>query len=139
MNCAAMDCASNGAYVLNEGEEEEGNGDFGGQGIVQYENWNARKFADYVENAGLRNYSSMIVTHKITGKVAKLLTDADLKEMGMTVVGDRLRFKQLILQLGRRARYNARDKPLWRGEEQRYYSACEKEIFTCFGAFPDGT
>ena len=133
MNCAAIDCAENGGYVL-----EEGNGDFGGSSVEQYENWNARKLAEYVEESGLKSYASMIITHKITGKVASLLTDDDLKEMGMTVVGDRLRFKQLILQLGRKARYTARDKPVWRGEEQRYYSMMEKELCTCFGIFPDG-
>jgi SAM domain (Sterile alpha motif) len=129
-----MDCAHDGAYVL-----EEGNGDFGGIGVERYEVWSSRKLADYVEQYGLKGYGSMIVTHKITGKVAPLLTDSDLKEMGMTVVGDRLRFKQLILQLGRKARYIARDKPIWRGEEQRYFSVVEKELFTCFGLFPDGT
>ena len=128
-----MDCGDQTGYVL-----DEGNGEFGGTSVEQYENWNARKLADYVEKAGLKSYASMIITHKITGKVAPLLTDADLKEMGMTVVGDRLRFKSLILQLGRKARYTARDKPIWRGEEQRYFSMAEKEFFTCFGLFPDG-
>ncbi|CAB9512075.1 expressed unknown protein [Seminavis robusta] len=134
MNCTTVDCAEEDGYVL---EECNGNGEFGGSSVEQYENWNSRKLADYVEQFGLKNYGSMIVTHKITGKVAPLLTDSDLKEMGMTVVGDRLRFKQLILQLGRKARYVSRDKPIWRGEEQRYYSIVEKELSTCFGIFPD--
>ena len=131
MNCT--DCVDTGGYVL-----AEGSGDFGDNAAQEYVNWNSRKLADYIEKAGLKSYASMIITHKITGKIAPLLTDADLKEMGMTIVGDRLRFKQLLLSLGRRSRCSANDKVLWRVEEQRYYTAFEKDVCTGCGLFPDG-
>lgn len=134
MDCGTADCAETTDYVLNEDS-----GDFGGMiPGEQYQHWNARKLAEHIEERGLKNYSSMIITHKITGKIASQLTDSDLKEMGMTIVGDRLRFKQILLQLGRRSRTTAREKPIWKAEEQRYYSTLEKEIRTCLGLFPDG-
>ena len=135
MNCGAVEFDEGDFSML---EERTGTGDFRTLGVEQYENWNARQVAHYVEESGLKSYASMIITHKITGKVVSLLTDEDLKEMGMTVVGDRLRFKQLILKLGRKSRYTGRNKPLWRGEEQRYHSKVEKELNTCFGLLPDG-
>ena len=136
MDCGTADCTDTTEYVL-----DEGSGDFGVSlegGGEKYEHWNSRKLAEYVEERGLKSYASMIVTHKITGKIAPQLTDEDLKEMGMTIVGDRLRFKQIIMQLGRKARLTAKQKPIWKSEKQRYYSTAEKECCTCFGALPDG-
>lgn len=139
MTCIGVDCSNTKAdYLL---EEEGGGGDFGAASnpvVEPYEHWSARKLAAYVEANGLKNYGTMIVTHKITGKVAPLLTDTDLKEMGMTIIGDRLRFRQILLTLGRKSRFNSRIKALWRGEEQRYHTDIEKDIWTCCGVFPEG-
>ena len=131
MSCT--NCLENDSYVL-----AEDSGDFGGNDAQPYLNWTSRQLADHVEKAGLKNYATMIITHKITGKVAPLLTDADLKEMGMTVVGDRMRFKQLLLSLGRRARCAGNETPLWTVKEQKYYTPFEQHVCTVCGIFPDG-
>ena len=130
---SGSNCIGSDDYVL-----AEASGDFGGNDEQPYLNWTSRELADFVEKAGLKSYASMIITHKITGKVAPLLTDADLKEMGMIVVGERMRFKQLILSLGRRARCIANEAPLWTVVEQKYYTPFEQHVCTLCGLFPDG-
>jgi hypothetical protein len=47
-----------------------------------FEEWDAQKLAEYFKKAGVGEYGEMFITHKITGRLAPLLTDLDLKEMG---------------------------------------------------------
>ena len=118
------------SYRLHEGNKEDTAG---------FEEWNSKQLADYLTKAGLGEYSEMFIVHKITGRLAPLLSDLDLKEMGISIVGDRLRVKSLILTLGRSVRYNTRTRTIWEATERLYFSNAEQCFWTCGGAFPDGT
>ena len=109
-----------------------------GTSAEDFDNWDSQQLADFLSSAGLMAYKKMILDHKITGKCAHMLTDEDLRDMGMIVVGDRLRFKQLMMTMGRKARFGSATKAIWSGEEQKYYSDVEKYCCTCIGLFPDG-
>jgi hypothetical protein len=118
------------SYRLHEGNKEDTSG---------FEEWNSKQLADYLTKAGLGEYSEMFIMHKVTGRLAPLLSDLDLKEMGITSVGDRLRVKALILALGRSVRYSTRTRTIWEATERIYFSDQEKWLWTCCGLFPDGT
>ena len=64
-----------------------------GTNAEDFDKWDSQQLADFLSSAGLMAYRKMVLDHKITGKHAHLLTDEDLRDMGMIVVGDRLRFK----------------------------------------------
>ena len=110
-----------------------------GTNAEDFDNWNSQQLADFLSSAGLVAYRKMVLEHKITGKHAHLLSDDDMRDMGMIVVGDRLRFKQLMMTLGRKARFCNNTKIMWSGEEQRYHSDTEQFCCTCLGLVPDGT
>lgn len=117
------------SYRLTESNKEDTSG---------FEEWNSKQLADYLTKAGLGEYSEMFIMHKVTGRLAPLLSDLDLKEMGILVVGDRLRVKTLILALGRSVRYNTRTRTIWEATERIYFSDAEQCCWTCCGLFPDG-
>jgi len=54
----------------------------------------------------------IFVTNKFkqSGKIAHQLKDADMKDMGIDIVGDRCRFRQIVKTIGRRARAVQRNK-----------------------------
>ena len=109
-----------------------------GANAEDFDKWDSQQLADFLASAGLMAYRKMVLDHKITGKFAHLLTDEDLRDMGMIVVGDRLRFKQLMMTMGRKARFCNSTKAIWTGEEQTYYSDIEHFVCTCMGLIPDG-
>jgi SAM domain (Sterile alpha motif) len=109
-----------------------------GTNAEDFDKWDSQQLADFLSSAGLMAYKKMVLDHKITGKFAHLLTDEDLRDMGMIVVGDRLRFKQLMMTMGRKARFCNTTKAIWSGEEQKYYSDAERYCCTCVGLVPDG-
>jgi hypothetical protein len=118
------------SYRLHEGNKDDTSG---------FEEWDSKQLAAYLAKAGLGEYSEMFIGHKVTGRLAPLLSDLDLKEMGMSIIGDRLRMKSLILTLGRSVRYNTRTKTIWEATERIYFSDAEQCFWTCCGLFPDGT
>jgi hypothetical protein len=59
---------------------------------------------------------------------APLLSDDDLKEMGITVVGDRLMFKHHLKDLSRRERFNKRIETHWEGEERIFFNETEQSV-----------
>uniref|UniRef100_A0A6S8T5V4 SAM domain-containing protein n=1 Tax=Chaetoceros debilis TaxID=122233 RepID=A0A6S8T5V4_9STRA len=98
--------------------------------------WSPKQLSEYLTRQGLGEYSECIVKHKISGKLAPLLSELDLKEMGITCIGDRLRFRLLVENLKRRARSHNRTRCIWEGEERVFYSAGMEIICTCFGCCP---
>lgn len=101
--------------------------------------WSSRELAKHLSENGLGDYAGKIMAHKINGKLVNYLGDEDLREMGITIVGDRLRFKQCLLSLQRKTKYNlnTRNKAIWEGTERRYYSTGEQNCYTCYGIMPD--
>ena len=120
-------------YVLDEGKSYQD----GSSPIEDYEAWSTEKLVEYFSNNGLGDYEECLTVHKITGKLAPLLTDQDLKDMGITCVGDRLRFRAHLNALKRKARAETRRRAIWEGKERIYFSDCETLIMTCGGCCPD--
>lgn len=102
-----------------------------------YEKWSSTELADYFELVGLGDYRELIIYHKITGRIAPLLNDNDLKDMGIEIVGDRCRFRNQIHSLSRKARTVERAKVIWEGEEKLFFGCCDGCIGTCCGIFPE--
>ena len=103
-----------------------------------FDSWDSHRLAEFLSSAGLSAYKKMVIEHKITGKHAPLLSDDDMRDMGMIVVGDRLRFKQLMMTMGRKSKFCNSSKAIWSGEEQKYYSDTQQFLGTCFGMVPQG-
>mmetsp|Transcript_23283 Transcript_23283/g.65970 ORF Transcript_23283/g.65970 Transcript_23283/m.65970 type:complete len:232 (-) Transcript_23283:219-914(-) len=103
---------------------------------VNFDSWDSAQLVEYLAKAGVGEYGEMFMAHKITGRLAPLLTDNDLKEMGIAIVGDRLRVKAIIHNLGRKVRFDTRMKILWEGTERVYHSSAQETCFTCCGFFP---
>ena len=96
--------------------------------------WNAATLAAFFQSKGLD--ATCLQQHKITGALAPLLTDDDLKEMGILVVGDRLLFRQYLQELSRRQRFVQRIQAHWQGQERLFFSTCEERVWTLGGLFP---
>ena len=104
--------------------------------LADYANWDVKKLGVFFRKRGLGEYESVLELHKITGQLAPQLTDADLKEMGIKLVGDRLMFKHYLNSLSRRAHFNKRIESLWEGDERLFFSDCERTCFTLCGCCP---
>lgn len=104
------------------------------QGI---EKWTPNDVADYFESEGLSDYRELLTHHKISGIVAPQLTDADLKDVGIDIVGDRCRFRHVIKSMSRRARAIQRNKVIWEGKERLWFDKCEGCVNTCGGFCPE--
>lgn len=102
-----------------------------------FETWQPQQLAAYLQTVGLGDYYEAVITHKITGKLAIYLTDQDLKDMGITIVGDRLQFRQVIQSLAKRSRFVERTKVLWEGKEVLYHGCFDRLLGTCCGCCPD--
>lgn len=101
-----------------------------------FHNWDAERLAFYFRQKGLGDYEETLKKHKITGQLAPLLSDSDLKDMGVTIVGDRLLFQRCIKDLSRRERHQARIQVLWEGVERVFFSSYDRACFTCCGLCP---
>ena len=54
--------------------------------LSDYHNWDSHEIGLYFRKRGLGAYFEALQKHKITGQLAPLLCDSDLKEMGVDVV-----------------------------------------------------
>jgi len=105
--------------------------------VSGYETWNSMQLANYFAKHGLGEYHEVLTMHKITGKIAPLLTDTDLKDMGINIVGDRCRFRLQIDALSRKARAITRTQVMWESQERLFFSCCDACLGTCCGACPE--
>jgi|AntRauTorckE5430_2_1112549.scaffolds.fasta_scaffold17158_1 hypothetical protein len=101
-----------------------------------YDSWTTEQFADYIAGQGLVEYKPCIIAHKITGKLAPLLSELDLKEMGIKCIGERLRFRLIVENLKRKSRILNRTRCIWQGEERVFYSETSAFVFTLCGCCP---
>lgn len=118
-----------GDYVLNGISNVPSESDL-------FDTWNPEQLAQYISSKGLSDYRKRITDHKISGSLAPLLTDSDLKEMGITCIGDRLRFKLIVGNLKRKSRVIDRSRCLWEGQERVFFSDTAAAWCTCFGCCP---
>jgi len=105
--------------------------------VSGYENWSSQDLANYFANKGLGEYREVIMYHRITGGIAPHLTDNDMKDMGIKIVGDRCRFRKQIVILARKARAVQRTKVIWEAREKLFFGACDACVGTCCGLFPE--
>ncbi|KAL3893563.1 MAG: hypothetical protein SGARI_008091 [Bacillariaceae sp.] len=89
--------------------------------LSDYHTWDEDKLGVYFKRRGLGKYVEMLKKHKITGQLAPLLSDDDLREMGVTIIGDRLMFRRHLKELSRRERQNTRMDSIWEGEERIFF------------------
>lgn len=96
--------------------------------ISNYHEWDEDRLGLFFRKRGLGGYCAVLKTHKITGALAPLLQDSDLKELGIDIVGDRLMFKHHLKELSRRERFNKRIETHWEGIEQVFFNEREQAI-----------
>jgi len=104
--------------------------------LANYASWDEEKLGSYFQKQGLGMYAPVLKKHRITGRLAPLLSDDDLKEIGVEVVGDRLMFRHHLKSLCRQARLSKRVEALWEGEEQIFFSAWDRHCWTLCGICP---
>jgi SAM domain (Sterile alpha motif) len=101
-----------------------------------FKHWSALELAEFLKSCGLGDYSEMVVQHGITGAVAPRMTEHDLKEMGVTLIGDRKRFTAAIETVQKAARKMEREKTIWEGDQVLWTSWWEGCRGTCCGCCP---
>jgi len=104
--------------------------------LQAFQQWDAQQFADYLKTKGLGDYSEMILLHKVTGEVAPRLSDNDLKEMGISNIGDRKLFLKALEDIQKEQRKQQREKTLWEGQEILFFSCWDRMLGTCCGCTP---
>lgn len=87
-----------------------------------FERWTASELADFLKTCDLGDYSEMVMQHGITGEVAPRMTENDLKEMGVSLIGDRKRFTAAIETVQKAARKVEREKTIWEGDQVLWIS-----------------
>eukprot|EP00980_Cylindrotheca_fusiformis_P010868 scaffold2466_cov120-Cylindrotheca_fusiformis.AAC.4 len=105
--------------------------------LDNYQEWTPQDVAGFLRKSGLGDYSEVFLKHKISGRLIHLLTENDLKDMGINIVGDRLRIKSLTNALGKKKRYDRRAKVWWEGTERIYFSDAQKCCCTFGGCCPE--
>ena len=107
---------------------------------TDFNQWSTQDLADYFKSRmgdlG-QDYSEMMLKHNIDGKVAHRLKDNDLKDMGVTSVGDRLRIMQEFEKIERIQQQKNREKVIWQGKEVLYFTWWDQCLKTCCGCCPD--
>jgi len=98
--------------------------------------WEAADIAGYLKSKGLEDFSEFFLSNGITGQVLHRLEDNDLKEMGVTKVGDRLKIMEALETLKKAKTLQDREKVIWEGTEILYFSSGHQCFVTCCGCCP---
>jgi len=106
------------------------------ENLANFTQWDEKQLGLFFRRRGLGSYEQILLDHKITGHLAPLLQDQDLKDMGITIVGDRLLFQRSLKELARRERFHKRIESIWEGEERVFFSTCGQRFWTLFGFCP---
>jgi hypothetical protein len=101
-----------------------------------FESWEATEVAAWLKTKDLGQYEETFITNNINGNVAPNLTEANLAEMGVSVVGDRIRIIQALNTLKKSQVQHDREKIIWEGEEVLYFSCFDRCCSTCCGCCP---
>lgn len=105
--------------------------------VAEFKTWKPEQFATYMRDKhNLGQYYEAIVSNGIGGDTAPRLTEADLKEMGVTTLGDRKRFIAALEDLQKDARRQDREKILWEDKEVLFFSCYDRNCQTCCGCCP---
>jgi SAM domain (Sterile alpha motif) len=100
--------------------------------------WTPQELADYLKTkADVKDYAEMFMNENVSGKVAHRLTDGDLKDMGVSKVGDRHNLMAALETLKRHKDQQDREKVIWQGTEVMYWSCWDRAVSTCCGCCRD--
>ena len=110
----------------------------GGTEATNFEAWTSDEIATYIqskfpEEAGIEQYGNLFRQHKIDGAIIHRIQEHDLKEMGVTAVGDRHRILTALDTLKEHKQQSNREQILWTGHEELYWSGWNKCCTTCGG------
>ena len=85
--------------------------------------WSNEQVCHWLQSVGLGDkFEKHFVAHEITGDVLPLLQLAELKDMGIEIVGPRTKLLRNLTKLKRGYVNYQRNRALWEGEEERYDS-----------------
>ena len=102
-----------------------------------WSNWSSTALASYLESKGLGNYGEVFIANDITGEVAPNLTDQNLREMGVSSIGDRIRIRETLQTLRQSKAMKQREQVLWEGREVLYFSWVHRLCATGCGCCPN--
>eukprot|EP00036_Acanthoecidae_sp_10tr_P019744 CAMPEP_0206314734 /NCGR_PEP_ID=MMETSP0106_2-20121207/15171_1 /ASSEMBLY_ACC=CAM_ASM_000206 /TAXON_ID=81532 /ORGANISM="Acanthoeca-like sp., Strain 10tr" /LENGTH=273 /DNA_ID=CAMNT_0053746101 /DNA_START=33 /DNA_END=852 /DNA_ORIENTATION=+ len=112
----------------------------------EVENWTVEEVCtQFLDKLGLGPLKQIFIDHKITGHVLMTLNKADLVEMRIHTVGDRVYIDRCLVELRRRWRKMERERTLWEGSTPSggiaYFGSltecCLYKLFPCFMQFTD--
>lgn len=100
--------------------------------------WTSIELAKYLKtHGGLDDkYTELFINNNINGAIAPSLTDENLKEMGIKIVGDRIRIQQVLQQLKSSKQREEREQVIWTGKEMLFQSWFHGCCATCCGCCP---
>eukprot|EP00466_Bigelowiella_natans_P019065 jgi/Bigna1/85618/estExt_fgenesh1_pg.C_50062 len=87
--------------------------------FLKMETWDVKEVGEYISSLGFKDISEIFMAHKIDGSLLPSIGKAEMKEMGVKVVGDRLKFLKINNKNKVLARRVWRNKVIWEGEEFR--------------------
>jgi len=98
--------------------------------------WSVNDLSNHLKEKGLGEYGEVFIKNKIDGHVADEMTEDNLKEIGISMVGDRLKIMK-ILQTVKLAKTTQNfNEVLWEGKEDEFSCAAQMCVSTCCGLCP---
>jgi len=99
--------------------------------------WSANDVADHLRKKGLGDYMEIFIKNNIDGEVVDSLGADNLKEMGVSKIGDRIKILKSFNAIRTAKTYQEFDKKIWEGEEVLYVTCCDKLCSTCCCLCPE--
>eukprot|EP00466_Bigelowiella_natans_P008376 jgi/Bigna1/78726/fgenesh1_pg.56_\ len=87
--------------------------------FLEMEKWDVKQTGEYISSLGFKDISEIFMAHKIDGSLLPTIGKAEMKEMGVKVLGDRLKFLKINNKNRVMARRVWRDTVIWEGQEFR--------------------
>mmetsp|Transcript_17867 Transcript_17867/g.27063 ORF Transcript_17867/g.27063 Transcript_17867/m.27063 type:complete len:226 (-) Transcript_17867:226-903(-) len=102
----------------------------------EFSRWDAKELAEYLSDNGLEDYAECFISNNVDGEIAHRIDRDELKKMGVSKVGARLKILEVLGSLKRAKQQLDQEELLWEGKEVMYASCCHQMYETCFGLFP---
>jgi len=79
--------------------------------------WSAPTVGEWLASLGLALYSQKFVEHEVTGDLLEVMDKEDLRDLGVTLVGHRLKLLRAVAALQQKSESESRSKMLWQADE----------------------
>jgi len=99
--------------------------------------WCTNDVAEHLNLKGLGKYSSILIENGIDGEVADTIGEDNLREMGVSKIGDRLKILKALDEIKQAKAQDEFCKTLWEGKEILYPTCYDRIFSTCFGICPE--